>query len=230
MPKRDKKIKKMIEEVIGDSRKGRMKVIALVQKKHPKIGSSRIRRVYEQEGFALHKKIKRRIKMETANPISIPLKPLMEWGIDFTSDALTSGQKIRTLNIIDHHNRACMGIAIAYSLPSLSVIKALEKAIEKHGKPSRIRTDNGPEFVSKNFQKWMCKNNIEWSRIQPGKPTQNAIIERFNRTYREDVLDATLFKNKKHAQQITDTWIEDYNTVRPHQSLQYKTPHEYKAA
>lgn len=170
MSKCDAQIKKMIENVIGDSRKGRMKVVKLVQKQYPKIGASRIRRVYENEGFCLSKKMKRRINLETANPISIPLNPLVEWGVDFTSDALASGQRIRTLNIIDHHNRACMGITIDTSLPSLKVIDALERAIENHGKPKRIRTDNGPEFISKNFQKWMNKNNIEWSRIQPGKP------------------------------------------------------------
>ncbi|MFN8256704.1 MAG: IS3 family transposase [Bacteroidales bacterium] len=152
-----------------------------------------------------------------------------EWAMDFMSDALACGRKIRTLNIIDHFNRECMGISIGTNMPARVVIKELEKVIERAGKPKRIRTDNGPEFRSKLFQKWLTQNEIEWSRIQKGKPQQNAIIERFNRTYREDILDANLFYSIQQAIEITDKWIEEYNCERPHQSLNYQTPSSYAA-
>jgi len=109
------------------------------------------------------------------------------------SDALSNGRRIRTLNIVDHFNRHCKGIEVDFNLPARRVIEIVERAIERYGKPLKIRTDNGPEFPSKRFQLWMQNNQIEWSRIQKGKPQQNAIIERFNKTYREDVLDANLF-------------------------------------
>ena len=122
-----------------------------------------------------------------------------------------------------------MSIEAYYSIPSQRVIEILEKAIEKHGKPKGIRTDNGPEFTSGLFQSWMDKNNITWVKIQKGKPQQNAIIERFNKTYREDVLDANILPSLEQLKVITDQWIDDYNNERPHQSLNYQTPNQYAA-
>jgi putative transposase len=218
-----------IEQVLGHSRKGRIKVIKLVQKKYPTIGSSRIRRVYEQSGFALSKKLRRRIKDNPANPIGIPYVSNEEWAMDFMSDALCNGRKIRTLNVVDHFNRKCLGIRVGFNMPAKIVIQYCAQFIEMHGKPKRIRTDNGPEFRSKVFQKWLENNDITWSRIQKGKPQQNAIIERFNKTYREDVLDANLFNSIEQANDITHVWVDDYNNERPHQSLNYQTPSNYAA-
>lgn len=229
MPVKDAHLKKVIEEVIGCSRKGREKVIRLVQKKHPHIGSSKIRRVYEKEGFSLFKRLKRRVKHQPENPITIPLAANEEWGIDFMSDALENGRKFRTLNVIDHFNRSCKGISVAFNLPALKVTELIDRMIEAHGKPKRIRTDNGPEFRSKRFQLWLKERNIHWSPIQNGKPQQNAIVERFNRTFREDVLDAYLFNSIDNTQQIANEWIIDYNQHRPHQALNYQTPLHYAA-
>lgn len=229
MPLKDIQIKQAIDQVLGNSRKGRTKVIKLVQKRYPQIGSSRIRRVYERSGLALSKRLRRRIKDNPANPIEMPFTSNEEWAIDFMSDALADGRKIRTLNVIDHFNRKCIGIKLGFNLPARVVIKVMEQIIEMHGKPKRIRTDNGPEFRSKLFQKWLEKNGISWSRIQKGKPQQNAIIERFNKTFREDVLDANIFNNIAHAEEITRAWIDEYNNERPHQSLNYQTPSNYAA-
>lgn len=229
MPQKDAKLKTIIESVIGSSRKGREKVIRLVQKNHPHISSSKIRRVYEREGFSLYKRLKRRVRQQVANPITIPLKANEEWAMDFMSDMLENGRKFRTFNVVDHFNRSCKGIYAAHSLPAIRVVEFMERIIEKQGKPKRIRTDNGPEFRSKRFQLWMKANNIEWSPIQNGKPQQNAIVERFNKTFREDVLDANLFSSIDHAQQLADDWAKDYNEERPHQALGYKTPKEYAA-
>ena len=145
------------------------------------------------------------------------------------SDTLADKRQFRTLNVIDHYNRACLGIKTSYSLPARLVIDFLDILIEKHGKPKSIRTDNGPEFRSKRFQLWLQKNEIQWNKIQKGRPEQNAIIERFNRTFREDVLDANLFYGIKHTQEIADQWMYEYNHERPHQSLNYQTPLSYVA-
>ena len=227
MPEKDKYIKELIQEVIGTSRKGREKVIRLVQRKHPEIGSYKIRRVYEKYGFSLSKKLKRRIKNNPANPIEIPAKSNQEWAMDFMSDALADGRKLRTLNIIDHYNRECKGLKISLNFPARRLTEELDKVIEKYGKPEGIRTDNGPEFRSKIFQIWLFENGIKHIRIQKGKPQQNAVIERFNKTFREDILDAEIFKSIEQAQLIADDWVKDYNTLRPHQSLNYQTPVEY---
>jgi len=229
MPLKDDKIKAAIKQVLGTSRKGRNKVIKLVRKKNPEYSHSQIRRVYEQYGFSLSKRLRRRIKDNPANPIEIPFARNEEWAMDFMSDALFDGRKIRTLNIVDHFNRECIGIKIGFNIPARVLIGYLEQRIEIHGKPARIRTDNGPEFRSKLFQKWLEKNDITWSRIQKGKPQQNAIVERFNKTYREDVLDANIFHSVAYAEDITNKWIEEYNNERPHQSLNYETPVSYAA-
>lgn len=229
MPAKDAVVKKAIEQVIGTSRKGRMKVIKLVQKNHPEWSDSKIRRVYEREGFSLHRKLRKRIKDNPANPLSIPLQANIEWAMDFMSDALDSGRTFRTLNIVDHFNRQCMGIEVDFNLPARRVIEALERAIERYGKPLSIRTDNGPEFRAKRFKNWMHNNHIQWNPIQKGKPQQNAIIERFNKTYREDVLDANVFSSLDNARQVTHKWVDDYNHKRPHQALNYQTPMAYAA-
>lgn len=229
MPGKDAELKEIISSVIGCTRKGREKVIIAVRAKHPEISSSKIRRVYEKEGFSLHRKLKRRVNNNPANPLSIPLGANQEWAMDFMSDSLVDGRSFRTLNVVDHFNRRCLGIKINYSLPARLVIEKLEQLIELHGKPERIRTDNGPEFTSKLFQVWLKNKGIAWAAIQKGKPQQNVIVERFNRTYREDILDAYLFETIAQADKLTQSWLREYNTERPHQSLGYKTPMEYAA-
>lgn len=229
MLQKDEFIKQKIESVLGSSKIGREKVIHMIQRGNPEIGSYRIRRVYELYGFSLTKKLRRRIKVNPPNPIAIPTCCNEEWAMDFMSDSLIDGNHIRTFNVIDHYDRSCKGIVVKRSMPSVVVIKELEKMIEIHGKPKKIRTDNGPEFRSNRFQKWLKSNDIEWNPIQKGKPAQNGIVERFNRTYREDILDANIFENTAHIQELTNQWINEYNEVRPHQSLGYLTPSEYAA-
>ena len=128
MPLKDQPVKEAIQEVIGTSRKGRKKVIRLVQRKHPEIGASKIRRVFEQNGFSLMKKLKRRMQN---NPATVPMVANQEWAIDFMHDTLVSGRQIRSLNIIDPYNRECKGVFIRHNLPAIRVIELMERAIEK---------------------------------------------------------------------------------------------------
>jgi putative transposase len=229
MPLKDEKIEMEIRSVIGNSRKGRKKVIPLVRKKHPEIGCSRIRRVYVQKGFALMKRMKYKLRNNPKNPASVPLQANMEWAIDFMHDSLVSGRRFRSLNIIDPYNRQCKGIYIDHNFPAIKVIELLEQSIDKYGKPKFIRTDNGPEFISKRFQIWMHDNGIGWSAIQKGKPQQNCHVERFNKTVREDLFDSHLFFNLDHAKELAETFQIEYNSMRPHESLGDLTPVEYAA-
>lgn len=230
MPQKDEKLKEAIASVLGTSRLGRKKVIVKVRKKYPGYGVSQIRRVYQRYGFSLYKRMKRKRFDNPANPIAVPLQRNEEWAMDFMSDTLARGSRLRTLNIVDQYSRKCLGIDIRTSMPSRKVINFLERMIEKHGMPRGIRTDNGPEFTSHFFQQWMEDKGIEWIKIQKGKPQQNAIIERFNKTYREDVLDANLFFSLQQVRELTEKWQEDYNHERPHEALNFKTPAEYEAA
>ena len=229
MPIKDAQVKEAIQSVLGSTKKGRNKIIRLVQKTHPSLGASKIRRVYVKEGFSLWKKPRKRMKDNPANPIMIPLDRNEEWAIDFMHDVLESGRKFRTFNVIDHYNREALGILNQCSIPARRATMFLDQLIEKYGKPKRIRGDNGPEMMSKWFRLWLQEKKIEWSAIQKGSPQQNAIIERFNRTYREDVLDANIFYSIDYAQKLTDAWLAEYNNVREHEALNYQTPTSYAA-
>lgn len=229
MPEKDQVIKQAIESAMGSTRKGRNKIIRLVQKEHPYLSASKIRRVYVKEGLSLFKKPRKRFKNNPANPIMIPLQRNEEWAIDFMSDVLQDGRKFRTFNIVDHYNRQALGILNAISIPARRATAFLDRLIEEHGKPKRIRGDNGPEMMSKWFRLWLDQRGIEWSAIPKGSPQQNGIVERFNRTYREDVLDANMFSSIEHAQNLTDAWLLEYNTIREHEALGYQTPASYAA-
>lgn len=229
MPKKDEAVKTAILSVMGTKRRGRKKVIVQVQRKQPEFSASRIRRVYEQQGFSLYKKLSKPRFTNPANKATVPLKANEEWAIDFMHDSLTTGRKIRALNIIDPYNRVCKGMFIDHSIPAKRLIALLEIAITEYGKPKSIRTDNGPEFISKRFQLWLYNNGIRWARIQKGKPQENCFIERFNRTVREELFSANLFHTLNQAKELAEAFVKEYNTERPHESLNNQTPLEYAA-
>jgi putative transposase len=190
----------------------------------------RVYRVYCELKLNLQTKPKKRIPSREKGSLIQPILPNVCWSIDFMSDALMTGQKFRTLNVIDDYNREALDIRVAISLPAIIVTKYLDRIAEKRGYPREIRTDNGPEFLSKTFVKWVKEHGIKLNYIQPGKPCQNGYIERFNRTYREDILDMYLFGSIREVQQITRDWLYVYNYDRPHQSLANMTPVEFAAS
>lgn len=229
MPQKDEAVKAVIVSVIGTKRRGRKKVIAMVQRKQPGLSASKIRRVYEQQGFSLYKKPGKPRFINPANTAILPLKANVEWAIDFMHDSLISGRKIRSLNIIDPYNRFCKGMFIASSIPAKRLIAMLEIAMAEYGKPKSIRTDNGPEFISKRFQLWLHTHRIKWEKIQKGSPQENCFIERFNRTAREELFNANLFSSINEAKELAEEFVKEYNTERPHESLKNQTPYEYAA-
>ena len=187
----------------------------------------RVYRVYCQLGLNLRKKPKKRLATRTPTPLAVVPKANYRWSMDFMSDVLSGGRRFRTLNILDDFNREALHIDVALCSPHSRVIAVLEQLITIRGKPKFIRVDNGPEFCALGFQHWAKTNGISIDYIEPGKPAQNAYIERFNRTYREDILDAYVFENLEEVRQLTDQWIIEYNQVRPHQALGDMTPYDY---
>ena len=141
------------------------------------------------------------------------------WALDFMHDSLYGGRAIRILNVIDEANREVLAVEVGTSIPAARVIRVLEQLIEMYGVPASIRCDNGPEFTSLAFSTWCEERKITVRYIQPGKPDQNAYIERLNRTYRGDVLDAWVFRSIEQVQDLSDEWLADYNENRPHDSL-----------
>jgi len=175
----------------------------------------------------LPRRTKRRLPTRVRQPLDAPAVLNKVWALDFMSDALYGGRKFRTLNIIDEGNREALAIEVAFAIPSLRVIRALDELVAVHGTPTGLRMDNGPELISEALTEWCRSHEVQMHHIQPGKPDQNAYIERFNRSYRYEVLDAYLFGSIEEVQAITDEWLEDYNTERPHDSLGEVPPQEF---
>lgn len=187
----------------------------------------RIRRVYRSLALHLKRKPKKRLPARTAQALEVPQQKNQTWSLDFMSDALSTGRTFRTLNIIDDFNREALWIEVDTSLPAERLVRVLEQLLSWRGKPAKIRMDNGPELISQRLENWAQERQIELFHIQPGKPAQNAYIERFNRTYREDVLDAYSFDDLQEVRHITERWLEEYNTIRPHEALQGISPRQF---
>jgi len=187
----------------------------------------RIRRIYRALSLHLKRKPKKRLPARVAQPLAVPEQRNQTWSLDFMSDALSTGRTFRTLNVIDDFNREALWIEVDTSLPAERVVRVLEQLLFWRGKPTSIRMDNGPELISQRLESWAHEHHIELLHIQPGKPAQNAYIERFNRTYREEVLDAYLFDDLEEVRLITESWLEDYNTIRPHEALQGVSPRQF---
>lgn len=190
----------------------------------------RVYRIYRELELNLRIKPRRRIKRDKPNALSVPVKQNQVWSMDFMSDTLSNGRSIRTFNVIDDYNREGLIIDVDFSLPSARVIRALDQVIEWRGKPDAIRCDNGPEYISKKLINWATDKQITLLYIQPGKPTQNAYIERFNRTARHEWLDLHLFESIEHAQNLATQWLWTYNNIRPHSSIGGIPPAMKKAA
>jgi putative transposase len=179
----------------------------------------RVYRVYCALRLNLPRRTKRRLPTRLRQPLLAPARLNETWALDFMADALYDGRGFRTFNVLDEGNREALAIEIGTSIPSARVIRVLDDLIQLYGRPARVRVDNGPELTAEAFVDWCLVQRIAIGYIQPGKPDQNAFIERFNRTFREEVLDAYLFDSLEQVQEITDAWLATYNTERPHDSL-----------
>ena len=142
------------------------------------------------------------------------------------SATLVRSWPFRTLNVIDEGNREALRIECGTSIPSARLLRTMNQLIEVYGMPKAIRVDNGPEMTSESFIEWAKEMGIALLFIQPGKPNQNAFVERFNRSFRDEVLDANLFNSIAEAQEAADVWVTDYNEFRPHERLSDRTPME----
>jgi len=189
----------------------------------------RVLRVYRLMKLGLRRKRKKRLPKRIKEPLSMPSSINKTWSMDFMSDALTDGRRVRVLNIIDDHNREALNISVGISFPAQRVVRVLNQLEEEVGLPETIRVDNGPEFIAHHFKAWCEKKEIKVQYIQPGKPMQNGFIERFNRFFREDILDAYWFEDLDQLNIIAQKWRYDYNYNHPHKSLGGKAPCQFFA-
>jgi putative transposase len=187
----------------------------------------RLYRVYTMLRLNVRRKAKRRIPQRSKESLAVPATINQGWSMDFMCDSLVDGRRFRLLNIIDDYNRESLAIEIDTSLPALRVIRTLQQLIERRTKPQVIRVDNGPEFISDKLQQWCDDQQIRLQFIQPGKPVQNAFIERNNGSLRKELLDAYLFYSLHEVRQMAEEWRQDYNCERPHESLGFVPPIEF---
>jgi putative transposase len=207
---------------------GFRKLFAYLRRAGHQWNHKRVYRVYRLLKLNKRRKGKRRLPNRTKQPLQQRSSINQSWSMDFMSDSLIGGRKLRTLNVIDDCSREALAIEIDTSLSAKRVIRTLEQIIDWRGKPQHIRVDNGPEFTSKDFELWAREQQISIQYIQPGKPMQNGFIERFNGSYRREILDAYVFFELAEVRELTEQWIQQYNNHRPHEALNDLTPNEWK--
>jgi putative transposase len=218
---------KMIELAKSRKRFGYRRIHILLKREGFDVNHKKVYRIYKEENLSVRKKKRKRIAKSERENVLVPVFPNERWAMDFVSDSLASGRKIRTLNIVDLFTRECLAIEVDTSLSGLRVTKVLDRLIESRKKPKTITIDNGSEFTSKVFDQWAYEKGIKLNFIQPGKPMQNGFVESFNGKFRDECLNENWFLNLNHAKELIENWRIDYNTQRPHSSLNNLTPEEY---
>ena len=188
----------------------------------------RVYRVYKALKLNLRRKGKKRLPNRHPQPLSVPESINQCWSIDFMSDSLMTGRRFRTFNVVDDYNREALAIEVDLNLPSQRIIRVLDRIALTRGYPAKMRMDNGPELISTTMAEWAEEYSVDLEFIQPGKPTQNSFVERFNRTFRTEVLDMYVFRDLDEVREISRNWIREYNEDRPHKSLGKLTPLEYR--
>jgi putative transposase len=184
----------------------------------------KLERLYAEEKLAVRRRRGCKRAQGTWAPLTVPQGPNQRWSLDFVSDALIDGRRIRILTVVDDFTRECLALVVDTSLSGQRVARELAALIERRGTPLMIVSDNGAEFISRAILAFAQDRQIEWHYIAPGKPTQNAFIESFNGRLRDECLNETLFATLPHARAVLAVWRNDYNHIRPHSSLGGATP------
>jgi putative transposase len=188
----------------------------------------RVYRVYREMGLAVKRRKGRKRALGTRLPLPVPDKINQVWSLDFVSDALACGRKIRLLGVMDQCSREGLALTVDTSLPGLRVVRELERLVQKHGKPACIVSDNGTELTSRAVLQWAQQQGIEWHYITPGRPCENGFTESMNGKIRDEFLNEHWFMSLAEAQRLAAAWLHDYNHVRPHSSLNYETPMQFR--
>lgn len=208
--------------------RGFWKCRAFLRRSHPHWNHKRIYRVYRAMRLNLRRAARKRLPKRERAALYVPRLPDTVWSVDFMSDALACGRRFRTFNVVDDFNREALHIEVDTSINSHRLVRIFEQLKRDHGLPQVLRSDNGPEFLGEAFTAWAKANGVAIQYIQPGKPNQNAYIERFNRTFREEVLDQHLFARLDDVREAAHWWMIEYNELRPHDSLGDQTPAEVR--
>lgn len=205
---------------------GYRRLHALLRREGEMVNHKRVYRVYRAAELAVPRRNRKRVAVRRGQSVRIGTMPNEHWCLDFMSDTLSTGRRLRTLSVLDTCTREALAIAVDTSLPSQAVTRVLDRILLARQRPERITLDNGPELTSRWFDQWANQHGIELDYIEPGKPVQNAVMESFNGRFRDECLNSHWFTSLEDARRTIEAWRIDYNQERPHSSLGYRTPEE----
>lgn len=227
-PRNDDEIRSRLRELAEKRRKfGAPRLHTLLLREGYLINHKRTERLYREEGLSLRLKKRRKRISHLRVVMDRPERVNQHWSMDFVSDSLYNGRRFRVLTIVDDLSRECPALEADHSITGKRITRVLNRIALTRGLPEVITVDNGPEFAGKALDLWAYDNNVKLRFIQPGKPVQNAYIESFNGKFREECLNDNVFVSLQSAREIIESWRDDYNSQRPHSSLNDMTPEEF---
>jgi len=208
-------------------RYGYRRITALLKQEGWKLNHKRVERIWRREGLKVPQKQPKRKRLWFNDGSCVRLRPEHPnhvWSYDFVADRTHDGRSIRMLTLIDEYTRECLTIDVDRKIKAMDVVERLADLFVSHGVPEYIRSDNGPEFVSKQIRHWLKASGVQTLYIEPGSPWENGYIESFNGKLRDELLNREIFDTLFEAKVLVDRWKQEYNTVRPHSSLNYRPP------
>lgn len=229
--KDDSVLRERLRALAGERRRFGYKRLAIMLRREGQCHNlKKVYRVYKEEGLAVKRRKSRKRAIGTRLPLPRPDKINQVWSLDFISDALADGRRFRVLGVMDQCSRECLALVIDTSIGGARVARELGLLVALRGKPHCIVSDNGTELTSRVILQWADEHKIGWHYITPGKPKENGFTESLNGRIRDECLNEHVFVSLAHARQLIKAWRQDYNNVRPHSSLGYKTPAAYRVS
>jgi putative transposase len=229
--KNDDTERALLRELAAERRRfGYRRLREMARRRGVVMNLKKVWRLYRELGLKMRRRGGRKRAIGTRAPLAKAVRPNAIWVLDFMSDTLETGRRFRIFNVEDQFTRRGLGVEIDTSLPGKRIARVLERLMAIWGKPAMIVSDNGTELTCNAMLKWTTENGIEWHYIAPGKPMQNGYMESFNGKLRDECLNEHVFGSLAEARRVIEAWRIDYNEVRPHSSLGYRTPEEFAAA
>ena len=228
-PPREELRERLRELAAARPRWGYKRLHILLRREGHRVNHKLVYRLYREEGLLVRRRRRKRVAGPRV-PLPAPTHPKERWGMDFIMDSFVEGRHFRCLTMVDEYTRECPVIEVDTSLPSARVLQVLDRLAASWGLPRSLVVDHGPEFISKALDTWAYRRGIQLVFIRPGKPVDNAYIESFHSHFRDECLNERWFWDLPDARRQIEAWRRDYNEVRPHESLRYRTPQEFTEA
>ena len=229
-PEEESLKRRLRELAAARPRFGYRRLHVLLRREGVIVNHKRIERLYREEGLAVRRRRRKRVARDGRGRAAVPERPNQQWGIDFVSDTLAWGRRIRLFTVVEVFTREVLAIEVNTSLPGGRVVRVLERLAVERGAPDEIVLDNGPELAGKAVDQWAYERGVQLRFIEPGKPVQNAFVESFQGRLRDECLDRHWFVGLSDARHTIESWRQDYNQSRPHSALGYRPPEEFRQA